>query len=216
MKQEMTRILTKETVYAYEDVQIYLSIENQGPGSITYSIGGSDTVLASGESSMGDVTFDELTITPAASTTVVTKSYTSDMDAENIKLKNEIDLQNAALSGDMVWVVTPSTAAPLPTAEVWTREVVVELQNADGDIHTWFTQTIASGNSIANDSVAGTATIESTTLTMVNGQATVTISGDAEAWLDTETDTYTVTELTLLGYTIAAATSVETFTAAAE
>ena len=88
-----------------------------------------------------------------------------------------------------------------------------KLQTASGEVHTWFNDAIATGNSIADDSTAGTATIASTTLTIVDGKATVVVTGDVAAWLDTETDTYTVAEATILGYTIAAKTSVETFTA---
>ena len=67
--------------------------------------------------------------------------------------------------------------------------------------------------SIADGSTAGTATIPSTTLTFSGGVATVVVSGDEAAWLDTETDTLTVTAATIMGTVVAAKTSVETFTA---
>ena len=90
---------------------------------------------------------------------------------------------------------------------------MITLETAAGDIHSWFDKSITTGVSIADDSTAGTATIPSTTLVIKNGKATVTVSGDAADWLDTETDTLTVTAATILGYTVSAATSVETFTA---
>lgn len=129
------------------------------------------------------------------------------------KLREVLDLRDKALSGDIVWVVSPATVAPLPTAAAWTRNVIIELQDADGNVHDWFNSAISSGVAIADTSTAGTATIPATTLTIVNGRAVVVVSGDEAAWLDTETDTLTVAEATILGYTIAAKTSVETFTA---
>lgn len=126
----------------------------------------------------------------------------------------ELDLMAKAMAGDMVWVLTPATVAPAPTSAAWTRKVLVELQTAAGEVHTWFNKAIANGVSIADDSTAGTASIASTTLTIEKGKAVVTISGDAKAWLNGEKDTLTVAQATILGYTVAAKTSVETFTTA--
>jgi hypothetical protein len=130
------------------------------------------------------------------------------------ELNRELALRDDALAGDMLFVVSPATVTPAPTSAIWTRTVIVELQNANGEVHHWFNKAITSGVSIANTSSAGTATIPATTLTFVDGKATVVVSGDAESWLNSETDTLTVAEATILGYTIAAKTSVETFTTA--
>ena len=127
-------------------------------------------------------------------------------------LRDEIALRDKAMAGDLVFVVTPATVAPVPTSAAWTRTVIVELQDAAGEVHTWFDKAIASGVSIANTSTAGTASIPSTTLTFSKGRASVVVSGDAQDWLDTETDTLTVAQATILGNTVAAKTSVETFT----
>ena len=129
------------------------------------------------------------------------------------EVRKEIALRDKAMAGDMLFVVTPATVAPVPTAAAWTRTVVVALQSAAGEIHTWFNKAITTGVSVGDTSTAGTATIPSTTLTFVDGKATVVVSGDAAAWLTTETDTLTVAQATIMGYTIAAKTSVETFTA---
>jgi len=129
------------------------------------------------------------------------------------ELKKEIQLRDKAFSGDLVWVVSPATTGQVAKATAWTRSVVVELKTAAGEVHTWFSKAIASGVSIGDTSVAGTATIPATTLTIVNGRATVVVSGDAQAWLANETDTLTIAQATILGYTVAARTSVETFTA---
>jgi len=116
-----------------------------------------------------------------------------------------------ALSGDLVFVIAPATVASAATAAAWTRTVTITLKTAAAEVHSWFNRAIATGVAIADTSTAGTATIVSTTLTFVAGVATVVISGDAAAWLGTETDTLTVAAATILGHTVAGGTSVETF-----
>ena len=117
----------------------------------------------------------------------------------------------SAFSGDLVFVVSPATATPAPRSTAWTRTVYISLQNAAGEVHTWFNKAIATGVSIGDTSTAGAASIPSTTLTFVEGRASVVVSGDAQAWLNAETDTLTIAQATILGYTVAAKTSVETF-----
>jgi hypothetical protein len=126
----------------------------------------------------------------------------------------ELTLIEKAMSGDMVMVIDPETVTPEPTAAAWTRDVVVSIESAAGEVHSWLNQAYATTASIANTSSAGTASIASTTLTIVNGMATITVSGDAEAWLNAETDTLTIGDITILGYTVTGGTSVETFTTA--
>ncbi len=126
-------------------------------------------------------------------------------------LRSELNLRDKAYSGDLVFVVTPATVAPVPRSTAWTRTVVVKLQTAAGEVHTWFDSAIANGVSIG-DTGGGTASIPSTTLTFVQGVASVVVSGTAATWANTETDTLTVAQATILGYTVAAKTSVETFT----
>ena len=125
----------------------------------------------------------------------------------------ELTLLEKAMSGDIVFSILPATVAPVPTAAAWTRTVRIKLLTAAGEIHSWLNQAYTTTLSIADDSTAGTASIVSTTLTFVNGQADIVVSGDAAAWLDTETDTLTVANITVMGYTVAGGTSVETFTA---
>lgn len=127
-------------------------------------------------------------------------------------LRGVLYLQDKANAGDMLWVCSPATVVVTPTAAAWTREVTVSLQTAAGEVHTWFNKAITTGVSIADTSTAGTATIPATTLTVVNGVAVVTVSGDAADWLNAETDTLTVAEAVVMGTTCAAKTSVQTFT----
>jgi len=128
------------------------------------------------------------------------------------QLRDEISLRDKAMAGDIVFAITPATVAPAPTSAAWERSITIEIQDASGDIHTWLSQDYATSLTIANTSTAGTATIESTTLSIVNGRAVVTVSGDTAAWLNSESDTLTVSALTVLGYTVSSVTSVETFT----
>lgn len=125
---------------------------------------------------------------------------------------SDINAMAAALAGDLVFKCYPATVSTAHISTARTRQVKVQLETAAGDVHTWFNKAITTGVSIADTSTAGAATIPSTTLTFVNGVASVTVSCDANAWLATETNTLTVAQATIMGYTIATKTSVETFT----
>lgn len=127
------------------------------------------------------------------------------------EIRKEFEMRDKAMSGGLKWTVTPATKSTAATAAAWTRTVVVELQDAAGARQTWYSAAIANGVSIADTSNAGTASIPSTTLTVTNGRASIVVSGDAQAWLAAETDTLTVAQATILGQTVAAKTSVETF-----
>ncbi len=124
-----------------------------------------------------------------------------------------LDQIAAAMEGDIALDISPATVAPAPTSAAWTRNVVLTLQTAAGVTHEWMNKAFTTTLSIADTSTAGLATIVSTTLTFVKGVATIVVSGDAQDWLDTETDTLTVANITVLGVTVTGGTSVETFTA---
>jgi hypothetical protein len=127
-------------------------------------------------------------------------------------LRQDVNTMAAALAGDITMSITPTTVTPSPTSAAWTRNVVISLQTAGGDVHTWLDKAYTTTLSIGDTSSAGTASIVSTTLTLVNGEATVVVSGDAADWLNTETDTLTVGNITVAGITVTGGTSVETFT----
>lgn len=129
------------------------------------------------------------------------------------ELREYLGAVEKAMSGDIVMVIEPETVAPAPTSAAWTRNVKISIQTATGEVHTWLNAAYTTTLSIADTSTAGTASIVSTTLTIVNGEAIVVVSGDAADWLDTETDTLTVGNITVLGVTVTGGTSVETFTA---
>lgn len=128
------------------------------------------------------------------------------------QLRDALAAQGKGMGGDLVWVAAPATLSTPATGSAWTRTVSITLETAGGEVHEWFTKDIAAGVSIADTSTAGTASIPSTTLSVVNGRAEVVVSGDAATWAAAETDTLTVAQATIMGYTVAAKTSVETFT----
>lgn len=138
-----------------------------------------------------------------------------------LELRNEVALRDKALSGDMVLVATPATlgssaaavnAAIGGAAAKFTRNVVIELQSANGDVHTWFDGTFAIA--ATKTSVAGVIAIAGalTVATFVNGHATITLEYTG-TWVAADTATLTVTGSTKLGYTITNKTSVDTLVA---
>ena len=133
-------------------------------------------------------------------------------NGKGLTANEEITLLGTGMSGELTMVISPETVTPVPTSAIWTRNVIISVVNDAGDVQQWLNQAYATTASIADTSTAGTATIASTTLTLVNGMATIVVSGDAEDWLNTETDTLTIGNITVMGYTVTGGTSVETFT----
>jgi hypothetical protein len=89
----------------------------------------------------------------------------------------------SAMSGDLTMVITPTTVTTDETSAAWTRTVNVAVKNTAGDVHTWLNQDYATTASIADTSSAGEAEIESTTLSLVNGETDIVITGTEAAWL---------------------------------
>ncbi len=131
--------------------------------------------------------------------------------SSDLTQNENIDILGSAVNGDMTIVITPTTVDRAATAAVWSRTVNIKIVDSNGLKHSWLTQGFATSLAIADTSTAGTASIASTTLSIVNGEADVIVSGDAAAWLATETDTLTISNLTILGYTVTGGTSVQTF-----
>lgn len=110
---------------------------------------------------------------------------------------------------DVVVSIERANVAPAPTAAVWSYVVPFHLETTAGETIP-FNGTIAA--TVADTSTAGTAAVSTATPAVVNGRGTVTLSGDAAAWLDTETATLTLTHTNLRGGTDTD-TFVVTFTA---
>jgi len=88
---------------------------------------------------------------------------------------------NKALSGDLVFAITPAVAIRPHAATSFARQINVTLQDAAGDVHTWYNGNISVSASDA--SFAGVASTPSATVPMVNGVATVVLNGTTAAWL---------------------------------
>ena len=116
-----------------------------------------------------------------------------------------------AMEGDILMVISPTTVTTSAITGAWTRTVTITLKTAAGETHTWYDKTHTTTAAIADTSSAGTATIPSTSLVFSGGIATKVITGSANAWLAAETNTLTLSNLTILGYTVTGGTSVQTF-----
>jgi hypothetical protein len=125
------------------------------------------------------------------------------------ELANEIAAIGNGMTGNIVLSFkTTDTKSAGSTA--WTKTVIVEAKDSQGNLHTWLNQSFTTRLSIADTSTAGTASIASTTITFVDGVATIVISGSANAWVAAETATLTIANITLNGYTITGGTHVIT------
>ena len=126
-------------------------------------------------------------------------------------LGDENARRQEAMSGDLVFRALPAALATDNTVADagTTRTVSISLGNAAGDVHEWFNKSIATGVSVA-DTTTPTPTIASTTLVFVNGRADVVVTYPAGAYASSETVTLTVAAETVLGETVAAATSIDT------
>lgn len=97
---------------------------------------------------------------------------------------------------DVVVVIERANVTPAPTAAKWSYVVPFHLETTAGETIP-FNGTI--GAAVATTSVAGTPAVSSATPSVVNGRGTVTVSGNAAAWLDTEAVTLTLTHTNLRG-----------------
>lgn len=127
-------------------------------------------------------------------------------------LQKKLNMMEKAMSGDMVFSISPATVNRVATSAAFTRTVTIKLTDAAGNVHDWYNGTL--GTTIADTSTAGTASITDTTPDMVNGVCKVVVSGSAAAWVAGETNTLTLANKTILGQTVTGGTSVETIVSA--
>lgn len=126
------------------------------------------------------------------------------MSFENLTKQNEdlrdfIDGVGDILADDVAVVCMPANIAPAPTAEAWSYTVPFEIRSARTGKVLPINGTI--GAAAGDTSSAGTATVSSATPTVYLGRGTVNLIGDAQAWLNTETATCTLTYTNLRGGT---------------
>lgn len=111
---------------------------------------------------------------------------------------------------DIAVTVERANVTPAPTSKAWSYVVPFTLKTSDGEVIP-YTGNIAAA--ATNTSSAGTASVNDATPAVVMGYGSVTLSGDAKAWLNTETATLTLTYTTAYGND-KTDTFVVTFTAA--
>ncbi len=124
------------------------------------------------------------------------------------ELRAYLDDIEGALNGDIVMDISPATLGSATT--VTARTVTVTIQNAAGDTLEWvnaaFTTTVSKTDVTDGD---GSSAIGSTTLTLVKGVGTVSVTY-ADTWAADDTQTVTVGNIVLAGVTVTGGTSVDT------
>lgn len=119
-------------------------------------------------------------------------------------------LLEKAMVGDMEFAIFPD-AEETPVSEATGKKLYTILLAADdGDTHSWYNAALDA--EVTTDSAAGTVTIVDVDPVFVDGVCHIEVeyAGD---WLASEKVTLTVKAATILGYTIIAATSVNTIIA---
>ena len=100
---------------------------------------------------------------------------------------------------DVTIVIDRADVTPAPTAAAWSYVVPFKMKTAAGEIIPFTGNVVAAA---ADTSSAGTASVDDTSPAVVMGVGEVTLSGDAAAWLDTETATATISFTTAYGKAI--------------
>jgi hypothetical protein len=140
------------------------------------------------------------TVTVSGAVVTLTKNVEA---ANDDTMDFTIDTDTAEFEEDDPLEVTlEETAGVAP----YTRTVKVQLVDSDDNVHTWFNGVVPV--TIA-DNADGTASIATQNPEMVNGEMdiVVTLTG---TWAGSKTNTLSVSQKTILGYTVSAKTSVET------
>ena len=94
-----------------------------------------------------------------------------------------VGILRSAIDGDIEIALSPATTTRAATTAAFSRDVNVRLQTSAGAVHSWYNGTLAI--SAADTSSAGTISIEdsATEVTLVNGEGSVTLNGNAADWL---------------------------------
>jgi hypothetical protein len=129
---------------------------------------------------------------------------TDNLTKFQLELRNYMEAVGDLLADDVSVVAMPVNVTPAPTAAAWSYIVPFEIRSARTGEVLPINGTIAA--TVGDTSTAGTATVSSATPTVFMGRGSVTLSGDAAAWLDTETATLTLTWTNFRG-----GTDVDTF-----
>ena len=144
------------------------------------------------------------------------------LENENLDtIVNQFSLLQKAMSGDMVFKLSQTTAAPKVAdlaAEDAVYNIVIRLESAAGDLHDWYNGKVLLA--ISDDDSAGAATITPAAgeHNMVNGVLTVEVRMPKAAWTAGKAATLTVSDPAtagtgINGWAVANATFVATVTA---
>ncbi|MDR3564797.1 MAG: hypothetical protein P4N59_25660 [Negativicutes bacterium] len=126
----------------------------------------------------------------------------------NLSLTALLRLQEAS-SGDMAFAISPPTKSTVH-GSAGNRTVRIQLTNAAGQVHEWFTGQITLA--VAKSSSAGTVALPGgTTPTMTGGTYDCVIT-EGGTWAAADTNTLTLSALTIMGKSVTGGTSVETMT----
>jgi hypothetical protein len=115
------------------------------------------------------------------------------------RMKEIVSAQAELFSDRTTVVIDRANVTPAPTAAAWTYTVPFRLVGETSGLVLPYTGTIAA--TVADTSTSGTATVSSASPTITMGSGTVNILGDAQAWLNAETATLTLTYTNLRGGT---------------
>jgi hypothetical protein len=192
------------------DVTVTAAGLNEGSKTVSVAVANSDNAAAIATAIKSALDLDADIGHSSTGMFSVTRSgadltFTKKTEAVNdVTMKLEVETDTAVFETE-----TPlSATAGSPTAGVapYTRDVLVQLVDSEGNVHTWFNGTVPI--TIA-DNADGTASVETTDPVMVNGEMIIAVELQG-TWVADKTNTLTASEKTILGYTVAAKTSVET------
>jgi hypothetical protein len=130
------------------------------------------------------------------------------------ELREYLEGVEDALNGDVLMDISPSATGSDPTTADFTRDVTITIVNAAGETLEWVNAAFTTTASIAEVTNGnGAASIASTTLTLVDGVAVITVSCTG-TWIENDTSTLTIANIILAGVTVTAGTSIDTIVAA--
>ena len=140
---------------------------------------------------------------------------------ENAALNDNFGLMAKAMSGDMKFSLSQTTAAPTVaecTAAAQVYNIVISLTTAAGELHSWYNGKVLLA--IADTDDIGVASIDPAAgeRAMTNGVLEVEVTMSKAAWTANKTATLTVSDLAtagtgILGFVVADATFVATVAA---
>lgn len=104
-----------------------------------------------------------------------------------------------AIMDKVLIVIDRTNIAPAPTSAVWSYDVPFRIVGEVSGNTIPINGTI--GAAASDTSTAGTASVPSATVDVVNGVGIAKLEGDAQAWLNAETATLTLTYTNLRGGT---------------